>query len=108
MSALYLGDSAKSDRKWLGRFMWFLAGALFAAVCNQLLWQQKTQIIMQPAIQSATDRESEELDKMLDEMNNLRKDITRMKASRDLQKEKTVACESQLNECASTKKQAKV
>lgn len=86
--------------------MWFLAGALVATVYNQLRWQQRTQIIMQPAIQNANDRETEELDKMLDEMNSLRKDVARMKASRDLQKEKAVACETQLNECAGTKKQS--
>lgn len=91
-----------SDRKrrvlW-ERVLWFSLGVLVAILHNQLTWRKSgpTRVYIQPQVpQQQTDREEEEMQRMLDELNKLRKDVKRMKMSKDMVKEQLSSCEEKL------------
>jgi hypothetical protein len=81
----------------LGRILWFGLGLLSAFTYNQLTWQQSTiPALHQAAVIQADfdvkEEEDEQLDRLLGEIQSVRRDYQRMKASRDLTRERLDQC----------------
>lgn len=91
------------------RLIWFGLGLCGAICYNQLMWQQQQPQERPSSIQKAAviqadqamnEREEEEMSRILDEIQAVRRDYQRMKASRDLTKQRLEACQKK---CPSAK-----
>lgn len=82
------------------RLLWFGLGVISSLLySSQLRLQQEASIPQVPAIllgetQGMTEREDEELSKILEEIEDVRRDLQRMTASRDLTKEHLAQCQA--------------
>ena len=82
------------------RLLWFGLGVISSLLySSQLRLQQTASIPQAPAIllgetQGMTEREDEELSKILEEIEDVRRDLQRMTASRDLIKEHLAQCQA--------------
>ena len=82
------------------RLLWFGLGVISSLLySSQLRLQQTASIPQAPAIllgetQGMTEREDEELSKILEEIEDVRRDLQRMTASRDLIKEHLEQCQA--------------
>ena len=86
----------EATSKRFTRLIWFSLGILTALLYSQLTWRRTgpAQVYLKAPEQEVTDKEQDQVDGLLKELNDLRKDLKRMKASRDTVKEKLVACET--------------
>lgn len=89
------------------RLIWFGLGLSSAIFYNQLMWQQQRPLLGSNNIQTAAviqadqamnEREEEELARILEEIQAVRRDYQRMKVSRDLAKERMEECQAKCPE----------
>jgi ATP phosphoribosyltransferase len=89
----------QKTKSLLGRILWFGLGLLSAITYNQLTWQYSTiptlhQAAVMQADVNVKEEEDEQLDRILDEIQSVRRDYQRMKASRDLTRERLDQCQA--------------
>jgi hypothetical protein len=92
-------STGNHSKAFLIRLLWFGLGLISSVTYNQLMWQKvecpnPVEAIVQ-ADQEMKEHEDEALSRMLDEMASVRRDYQRMKASRDLTKERLEKCQAQ-------------
>lgn len=82
----------------LTRLLWFGLGLLSAITYNQLTWQRSTipsvhqAAVLQADLEARNVAEDEQLDRLLEDIQKVRRDYDRMKASRDLTRERLDQC----------------
>jgi hypothetical protein len=95
----YAQSTGNQPKAFLIRLLWFGLGLISSVTYNQLMWQKvespNTAGAIVQADQEMKDHEDEALSRILDEMVSVRRDYQRMKASRDLTKERLEKCQIQ-------------
>lgn len=94
------------EQSSLSRLLWFGLGLSAALIYNQLTWRKLNPTPSVPVVKKQTEalneQEQDEIDRVLQEMQEIRKDYKRMKLSRDMTKERLDKCEAK---CPAAKQQ---